>query len=261
LQCGEGTGGSSGGYSTNGIAIPSYQELPGVINSANQGSTTLRNMPDVSANADCDSYWVSGGATMGGLGGTSLSTPAWAGYLALANEQAANNATTSGNPTLGSLNPLIYPIGVGSNYDNDFHDITVGSNNNGIDGTSYNAVVGYDLVTGWGSPNGPNLINDLAPTSTNANFTLSATPSTLTFSPGGGGNSQIALSSLQGFSAATNLTVTIPGAPSNAPDGLSASLSASTIPAGGNPVTLMVSTTSATPGGTYVIGVTGTSGG
>ena len=70
---------------------------------------------------------------------------------AMANQQSIAN----GGSTLGFLNPALYAIGVGSNYDSDFHDITSGNNG------KYNAVIGYDLVTGWGSPNGPNLIDAL----------------------------------------------------------------------------------------------------
>jgi hypothetical protein len=129
----------------------------------------------------------------------------------------------------------------------------------GIQG--FNAVTGFDDVTGWGSPNGPSVFNALAPTSTNSNFTLSSSPSILPLTPGNGGTSSISLSALNGFSAAVNLTVVIPGASSNsAPAGLSATLGASSISAGGGPVKLMISTTSATPGGTYVMAVVGTSG-
>ena len=42
-----------------------------------------------------------------------------------------------------------------SSYGTDFHDITSGKSG------SYSAVTGYDLVTGWGSPNGTGLINAL----------------------------------------------------------------------------------------------------
>jgi len=157
MQCGGNGTGSGGGISTDAIPIPSYQQLAGVINSSNQGSTTLRNVPDVASDADCNNYWVSGGSTMEGLGGTSLSAPKWAGFLALVNEQAANN----GKPYAGFLNPLIYAIGTGPNHATDFHDITSGTNPNSA-GESYSAAVGYDLVTGWGSPNGQNLINALA---------------------------------------------------------------------------------------------------
>ena len=67
----------------------------------------------------------------------------WAGYLALVNQQAVAN----GGQTVGFINPTLYTIGVGSSYDTDFHDITSGSN-------GYSATTGYDLATGWGSPNG-----------------------------------------------------------------------------------------------------------
>ena len=51
----------------------------------------------------------------------------------------------------------------------DFHDITSGNN-------GFRAVAGYDLDSGWGSPNGANLINALAATSPTPNFTISASP-------------------------------------------------------------------------------------
>jgi len=47
---------SGGGISPDSIAIPSWQKLAGVINSSNKGSTTLRNGPDVSANANFTFY-------------------------------------------------------------------------------------------------------------------------------------------------------------------------------------------------------------
>ena len=261
--------GSGGGWNTES-PIPSgspnflWNQAP-AINSTNGGNPNYRNIPDVAAEANTDNYFCSSGSCQGGIGGTSLAAPRWAGFVALVNQQAAANATAAGsNPTLGLLNPTIYDTAV----DADFHDMTSGSNYNssapsGCTPSEFSAGTGYDLVTGWGSPNGPTLINALAPTSANPNFSMSATPGTLPLTPGSGGNSSIAVSALNGFSATTNLAVTIPGtaAPSNAPPGLTANLSAASIPAGGVPVSLEVSTTSATPGGTYVVAVTGTSGG
>jgi len=74
----------------------------------------------------------------------------WAGYIALANEQAAAN---KGKP-VGFINPRIYPLGLGKTYHTLFHDITKGNN-------GYPATKGYDLASGWGSPNGDGLINAL----------------------------------------------------------------------------------------------------
>jgi subtilase family serine protease len=146
---------SSGGPADDGFAIPSWQA--GVANSSNQASTTIRNVPDVAAEANTDNYLCDQGSCTGDYGGTSFAAPRWAGFLALVNQQVA----ADGNLTLGFVNPTIYSIGRGANYNNDLHDITSGNNNNGH-GQSYNAVIGYDLVTGWGSPNGQNLINALA---------------------------------------------------------------------------------------------------
>ncbi len=151
-------GGSSGGVNDVNIPIPSYQQAAGVINGANGGSTTLRNVPDVAAEGNVDNWFCANGNPCGGgLGGTSFAAPRWAGFMALVNQQAA----TDGDPYVGFLNPTIYGIGTSSSYTADFHDIATGNNANST--ASYNAVTGYDLVTGWGSPNGQALIDKLAP--------------------------------------------------------------------------------------------------
>jgi len=165
---------SSGGISPDGIPIPSYQQLSGVINASNQGSTLYRNVPDVAAQADCVNYYCDQGVCSnnpGGypVGGTSYAAPRWAGFMALVNQQAAADGNSLG---VGFINNYIYPIGTGSSYNTDFHDTTSGNNYcydvggaiNSLCGQTvyYNAVTGYDLVTGWGSPNGQALIDDLA---------------------------------------------------------------------------------------------------
>jgi kumamolisin len=137
---------SSGGFSPYGIPIPEWQQIPGVINSSNEGSTIYRNGPDVSANANFTFYVCADQTTCTAnlYGGTSFAAPMWAGYIALANQQLVDN----GDKTIGFINPYVYRIGVSSNYDTDFHDIIKGGS------PSYSAVEGFDLVTGWGSPNG-----------------------------------------------------------------------------------------------------------
>jgi subtilase family serine protease len=142
---------SGGGPADDGFAIPSWQV--GVANSSNHASTTIRNVPDVAAEANTDNYLCDQGSCTGDYGGTSFAAPRWAGFLALVNQQAVAN----GNSTLGFINPTIYSIGKGASYHDEFHDITSGSN------STYSAEPGYDLVTGWGSPNGTGLINALAP--------------------------------------------------------------------------------------------------
>ena len=144
---------SGGGISPDKIAIPAWQKLSGVINSSNKGSTTYRNGPDVSANANFTFYTCADqkACLANTYGGTSFAAPMWAAYMALVNQQLV----ADGYKTLGFINPYLYSFGVSSSYGTDFHDITSGKSG------SYSAVKGYDLVTGWGSPNGQGLINAL----------------------------------------------------------------------------------------------------
>jgi subtilase family serine protease len=144
---------SGGGISPDAIPIPSWQQLPGVINSNNGGSTTFRNGPDVSANANFTFYVCSDqtACTANQDGGTSFAAPMWAGYIALVNQQLAS----INHQPIGFINPAIYRQNGTSLYNTDFHDITSGTSG------SFTAVPGYDLVTGWGSPNGNGLINAL----------------------------------------------------------------------------------------------------
>ena len=188
---------SGGGISPDKIAIPSWQQLSGVINSSNKGSTTYRNGPDVAANANftfytcgdqqaCQSnYW----------GGTSFAAPMWAAYIALVNQQLANN----GKPTIGFINPTIYAQNVTSSYGTDFHDITSGTSG------SYSAVTGFDLVTGWGSPNA-GLIAALTGAPQTSSFSLSASPSSVSVAQGGNGSTAITVTPSGGFNSSVALT-------------------------------------------------------
>jgi kumamolisin len=144
---------SGGGISPNKIAIPSWQKLSGVITSTNKGSTSYRNGPDVSANANFTFYTCGDqeACQANEYGGTSFAAPMWAAFTALANQQAAAN----GKAPIGNFNATIYPVGVSSSYSTDFHDVTSGKSG------SYSATTGFDLVTGWGSPKAA-LINILA---------------------------------------------------------------------------------------------------
>ena len=145
---------SGGGISPDRIAIPAWQKLSGVINSSNRGSTTYRNGPDVSANANFTFYTCADQTTCQAneYGGTSFAAPMWAGFIALVNQQLKAN----GSSYVGFLDPAIYSENVTSQYATDFHDIASGTSG------SYSAVTGFDLVTGWGSPKKA-LITTLAP--------------------------------------------------------------------------------------------------
>ena len=148
---GQGTGGASGGISTN-YSIPFWQQ--GIDMTANHGSTTMRNTPDVAMTAD-NIFIYDGNGSSENLGGESCATPLWAGFMALINQQNALNS----QPPVGALNPLVYAIGKNSAYTAAFHDTTVGNNTNTVTTTNYPAVPGYDLCTGWGTPRGQATIN------------------------------------------------------------------------------------------------------
>ncbi len=244
---------SGGGISPDGIAIPSWQAAAGVINSSNKGSTTLRNGPDVSANANFTFYTCADqtACLANDYGGTSFATPMWAAYIALANQQAV----AAGNSTLGFINPTIYAQNESGGaltaaYSTDFHDITSGTSG------SYSATTGYDLVTGWGSPNGTGLINALAPTATSPTFTLSASPNSVSVVQGSNGTSTVTTTAVDGFDSAVSLSV------SGQPAGVTVSFSPTSIAApgsGSSTVTLAVASTTAL--GAYTITVTGIGGG
>ncbi len=230
-----------GGISPDGYAIPSWQKS--AASGCSSCSKTLRNGPDVSANANFTFYVCADQTTCteNYYGGTSFAAPMWAGYLALVNQQAVAN----GNPTLGFINPSLYTIGLGSSYDSDFHDITSGSN-------GYSATIGYDLATGWGSPNGSGLINALAGGST-PGFSLSASPASVSVAQGSSGHSTITSTVTGGFDSAIFLSA------SGQPTGVTVGFSPGSITGAGTS-TMTMTVASSTVVGTYKITVTGTSG-
>ena len=148
--------GSGGGTSTY-YSIPSYQL--GIDMPARQGSATKRNIPDVALTAAGVYVRYGNGSYATGVGGTSCAAPLWAGFCALVNQQADINVV----PPVGFLNPAFYAIGKGASYTSAFHDTTSGSNSCPFSPTKFFAATGYDLCTGWGTPNGTNLINLLVP--------------------------------------------------------------------------------------------------
>lgn len=149
----QGGGVGTGGGVSAVAAIPIWQT--GISMTANGGSATMRNVPDVAMTAqNIDVYWNSGWHNQAG---TSAATPLWAGLCALINQKAV----AAGKPVVGFLNPAIYALGKSAAYTDCFHDITTGNNFWASSPTKYPAVAGYDLCTGWGTPNGTNLINAL----------------------------------------------------------------------------------------------------
>ncbi len=145
---------SAGGVSAT-WAVPVWQQ--GLDMSQNQGSTAWRNIPDVAMLADM--IWIiASNGNQYPISGTSAAAPLWAGFMALVNEQRA----ASRQPPVGFANPLIYELARGPEYTTLFHDITAGNNTNLSVSNKFFAQPGYDLCTGWGTPNGSNLLNALS---------------------------------------------------------------------------------------------------
>jgi kumamolisin len=156
-------GGGGGGISTI-WSRPSWQV--GAASNANQGSTTMRNVPDVALNSDPQSgYAIFVGSGWEVFGGTSCAAPLWAAFTALVNQQRADRQMDP----LGFASPLFYKIGLSTRYTSDFWDIHDGSTN-----MFYPAVEGFDNATGWGSFKGQSLFEDL----TDGSLELAAAPST-----------------------------------------------------------------------------------
>ena len=135
------------------FAIPEWQKLKGVITKANEGSTKYRNGPDVSANANFTLLRLRGPERLAlrtNMVESALPRPCGPATLPWPMNRRPQ---AKANPS-GSLILAIYPLGLGKTYDTLFHDITKGNN-------GYPATKGYDLASGWGSPNTDGLINAL----------------------------------------------------------------------------------------------------
>jgi subtilase family serine protease len=168
---------AGGGYSIL-FPRPSYQNtLPpgstyvGSSAGAPGPNSNMRGIPDVAYQASATTGVLvyislppdgSGGLLCGStpcstgwydVGGTSASSPQWAGLIAIADQMAGHD--------LGFINPALYQIANNpAQYANDFYDVDTNCNQqSSIPG--YCASTGWDAVTGLGTPNAANLIPDL----------------------------------------------------------------------------------------------------
>lgn len=92
-------------------------------------------------------------------GGTSQAAPIWAGLAALMNDKLRS----SGAKPLGDLNPMLYHLAKATKMPPGLRDINLGGNAVSISGT-----VGYDMVTGLGTPNVDKLVRNIMLTQANA---------------------------------------------------------------------------------------------
>ena len=192
---------AGGGGSSMFFTKPSWQTI--------SGSDKMRDIPDVSLSAAPHDGYVlcveascvpdkTGAFNLFLVGGTSASTPSFAGIMALveANPLLANPTQ---NPRQGLANYVLYRLATteaaypkqcnGSSTTTSplstciFHDVTVGNDavpgelNYGLATAQYQAEAGYDMATGLGSVNITNLVNQWS------SVTFTATTTTLTLTP------------------------------------------------------------------------------
>ncbi len=160
---------AGGGGASLIFTKPPYQVGIGVPNDFS------RDVPDVALTASVahDAYlFCEGGSCTNGfrdsssnlnvVGGTSVSTPSFAGIMALLEQKIQSR--------VGNANPIIYGLANSAYYATVFNDVTVGTNASPCQAGSTNcsnggtigfaAGVGYDQATGWGSVNAANLVAD-----------------------------------------------------------------------------------------------------
>ncbi|HXZ42511.1 MAG TPA: S53 family peptidase, partial [Terriglobales bacterium] len=184
-SCGQ----SSGTTCTGGFPKPSWQTGTGVPNDG------VRDVPDVSmtASADHDGYIIcDSGSCASGIGanpmivgGTSASTPVFAGIVTLMNQLL-------GGTGLGNINTRLYQLAQNTS-NGVFHDVTTGNNivpctpgtPSGFPASlqcpksgsfGYTAGVGYDQVTGLGSVNADALATSFSGAATTTTVTSSSNP-------------------------------------------------------------------------------------
>ena len=195
----------TGGGISQFTSVPAYQTsaVPGV------GTLTYRSVPDVAFNADpyTGEYLAvmspgSSAVSWLSAGGTSISSPQWAGIVADANSMRAAASKTA----LGDPHSLLYQIGAApASYAGDFYDVTIGS-----DGScaTCSATIGYDQETGLGTPNGATLLAALV-----ANGVAVTPPAPVVVPATINGQASVALSFQVSASGPDALTYSLSGAP------------------------------------------------
>jgi subtilase family serine protease len=202
---------ATGGGASASFRKPWWQTGPGVPND------NARDVPDVSlsASADHDGYLLYAGGKLQAVGGTSASSPVFAGIVAILNQYlvAKGAHATAG---LGNINPNLYSLAQNASLNTTtggiFHDITVGDNivpcKAGTPGCTtgsfgYRAGPGYDLVTGLGSVDANNLVTKWAALPATAGTTATLTASPLTISQSGTTQLTVAVKPVTGANVPT----------------------------------------------------------
>ena len=160
--------GAGGGGVSELFMMPKWQQA---VKFLTQSGYTTRAVPDIAVLADNVPGYINYGPSGNGssswiaVGGTSAGAPLMAASTALMNQALRKNKRSR----VGFLSPAIYDIASNPKYASEaFNDVTSGNNNTtwqtplgGYDSGTYNATVGFDLASGWGSPRFPKLLEAL----------------------------------------------------------------------------------------------------
>ena len=147
---------ASGGGFSHVFATPAYQDsLP----AGSPAIGSMRGVPDVAFQASSRTgplVYATGGSAGGWfiVGGTSCSSPQFAGLVAIADQIAGHG--------LGQINPTLSQLASGPNYGTYFYDVKTGNNQPDPSVPGYPATAGWDPVTGLGTPNAAALVPALA---------------------------------------------------------------------------------------------------
>src|SRR5207244_13575767 len=146
-------------------------------------ANNIRYIPDISLTAaGHDGYLVVTGHTatvsgLGSVGGTSASSPSFAGLMALINQKTGTS--------WGNANTKFYAL-ANAQYASGgtvmFHDVTSG--NNSVPGvTGFSCGTGYDAVTGVGTVDANSMVNNWTGAAT-PDFSISASPTSVSVAHG-----------------------------------------------------------------------------
>jgi uncharacterized protein (TIGR03437 family) len=150
---------SGGGGGSVFFPQPGWQTGPGVPKDG------VRHVPDLSlsSSADHDPYYFYSTGSSGGVGGTSVASPVFAGIVSLLNQYLVSTGTQK-QAGLGNINPALYRLAQSST--GVFHDVIAGHNRQPcvagspdcVNGTfGIDAGAGYDSASGLGSVDAFNL--------------------------------------------------------------------------------------------------------
>jgi kumamolisin len=145
---------SETGWSGSGGGISDIWPSPDWQSTLSAPYNTMRSYPDVAFNADPNSgQSIYTGKTAGWqvVGGTSMASPQWAGFMAL----VAEARTKAGKDSIGYVTPKFYAMSDVERAQN-FNDVVSGSNG------KYSCSPGWDAVTGFGSMQAGNLLTYLS---------------------------------------------------------------------------------------------------